>query len=178
MFRASERQEGMDLAWFGRCLGAAVLSTLSMDLGATLCRKLGLTAGMPPELFARWLGNMLQGRVVHHTILEAPDTRVPMGLALATHYLIGITLTFTFWALLSQLPVKPLSTAGLAAAALGFGMLTNVLPWLIMFPAMGFGVLGKDGPADLLLFRSSLVNHAWFGIGLTWTLWVFGRVRA
>jgi hypothetical protein len=158
-------------------VGAALLSTLTMDLGATLFRKLGLTNGTPLELFARWLGNMTQGRLFHHSIIDAPDVKVPMGLAVLTHYLIGTSLTVMFWLLMRALG-RPLPTSTLALAAVGFGLLTNVLPWLFMFPAMGFGVLGKDAPAELLLFRSSLVNHLFFGIGLAWTLVAFGKVRA
>jgi hypothetical protein len=168
----------MDLSLIGRCLGAALLSTLSMDLGATLFRKLGLTMGTPPELFARWLGNILQGRLFHHTIVDAPDVKVPMGIAVLTHYLIGTGLTVAFWLLMRAGPLKSMSNVGLIAAAVVFGVFTNVLPWLFMFPAMGFGAFGKDAPADLLLFRTSFINHVFFGIGLAWTVLVFGKVRA
>ena len=35
-------------------------------------------------------------------------------------------------------------------------------------PALGFGVLGLKGPAELKLFRSSLLNHLSYGFGLWW----------
>jgi len=46
------------------------------------------------------------------------------------------------------------------------GFLTNLLPWLIMFPDMGLGWFGSAAPRELLLFRTSLVNHAVFAAGL------------
>jgi hypothetical protein len=52
------------------------------------------------------------------------------------------------------------------SSALAFGLFTNVLPWLVMFPAMGFGILGLRGPSEFLLLRSSFVNHLLFGLGL------------
>ena len=50
--------------------------------------------------------------------------------------------------------------------ALAFGLCTNVLPWLLMFPAMGYGFFGSHGPAGTKLFVSSLTNHAFFGLGI------------
>jgi hypothetical protein len=49
---------------------------------------------------------------------------------------------------------------------MAFGLCTNVLPWLLMFPAMGYGFFGSHGPAGTKLFISSLVNHALFGLGI------------
>ena len=43
---------------------------------------------------------------------------------------------------------------------------TNVLPWLLMFRAMGYGFFGAHGPAGTRLFVSSLVSHAFFGLGI------------
>jgi len=35
-----------------------------------------------------------------------------------------------------------------------------------MFPAMGYGFFGFHGPAGTRLFLSSLMSHAFFGLGL------------
>jgi len=53
-----------------------------------------------------------------------------------------------------------------AGVALAFGLSTSVLPWLVMFPAMGYGVFGTHGPEGTRLFVSSLISHAFFGLGL------------
>jgi hypothetical protein len=50
--------------------------------------------------------------------------------------------------------------------ALGFGLLTNALPWLLMFPAMGYGWFGLHGPPKTRLFPSSFVTHFFYGVGL------------
>lgn len=157
----------------GRFIAAALLSTLTMDLGSGLCRKLGLTAGAPPEAFARWFGHLYRGQVVHENVLLAPEVKGGMGLALGSHYLIGTVLTGAFWLALRQFTDKAPSVPVLAGLALGYGIFTNVFPWLFMFPAMGFGFFGKDGPAEFLLLRSSFVNHVWFGLGVFWTTLVF-----
>ena len=46
--------------------------------------------------------------------------------------------------------------SGSPITALGFALCTNVLPWLFMFPAMGYGWFGSHGPTGIRLFRSSL----------------------
>ena len=146
-----------------RWLLSGVLATLTMDLGAALARRAGLTAGLPPALLGRWFAGVLHGRFAQDTILEAPASRGEVPLALTLHYAIGVALTCAFLGLLASCPdapPKPFSWA------LAFGLFTNLLPWLLMFPSMGFGVLGLRGPSELLLLRSSLVNHLLFGLGL------------
>ncbi|MBS1153641.1 MAG: hypothetical protein H6Q89_5339, partial [Myxococcaceae bacterium] len=125
----------------------------------------------------RWFGHLFQGKLVHRAITEAPDVKGGLPLALASHYLIGLTLTGVFWVLLRQLPWK-LEPGALVLAAVLFGTLTNLLPWLLMFPAMGFGAFGKDGPPELMLLRSSFVSHLAFGLGLAWTTLALGRVKS
>lgn len=46
---------------------------------------------------------------------------------------------------------------------LGYGLLTNALPWFWLFPTCGFGLFGLKGQG---LLRSSLINHLVFGVGL------------
>ena len=144
---------------------AGVLSTLTMDMGGALARKTGLTAGVPPALMGRWFASLGSGAPGGGTIADAPPRSMEVPLALAGHYLIGITLTLVFAALLFVTRASPAPELGLALAV-GFGAATNLLPWLVMFPAMGFGVFGGAGPPALMLFRTSLVNHLIFGVGL------------
>jgi hypothetical protein len=62
--------------------------------------------------------------------------------------------------------------AGRLSPALAFGVCTSVFPWLLMFPAMGYGFFGAHGPAGTRLFVSSLVSHLFFGLGL----WIATRI--
>ena len=73
-----------------------------------------------------------------------------LPLALALHYAIGVALTCAFLGLLASCPDAPPKAF---SWALAFGLFTNLLPWLVMFPSMGFGVLGLRGPSELLLLR-------------------------
>jgi hypothetical protein len=149
------------MIWVGWGL-AGVLATIVMDVGSGLFRLTGLTHGAPPQLIGRFFISVFRG---HFTALDpslAPDTSISIGLILPVHYAIGTSLALLF---------------GLAAyfygssspkwwACIVFGVGTTVLPAFWMFPAMGFGLLGLRGPAELLLFRTALVNHLFFGLGL------------
>jgi hypothetical protein len=145
----------------GRGLLAGLFGTLAMDLGSTALRAAGLVQGVPMPLLSRWFGHVLRGRVVHADIAAAADVAFPMPLALALHYAIGLALGIA-GATLYEALWQPRSVG---LFAIGFGVVTNVLPWLVMFPAMGYGWLGSAAPPEWLLLRTSFVNHVLYGVG-------------
>jgi hypothetical protein len=158
-----ERQLRMDNPLRWGLVG--ILSTLTMDLGTAALRAAGITSGIPPRLIGRWFASLARGQLHHDTILQAPPVPGEVPIALVCHYLIGITLAVVFGSLLSLLRVHASPVIGLVLA-LGFGILTNLLPWLLMFPSMGFGTFGGAAPAELMLLRSSFLGHVLFGAGL------------
>ena len=91
-----------------------------------------------------------------------PPIKHEMVIAVSGHYAIGVTLALVYLLTTSALGLTPRNPI----TALGFGVCTNVLPWLLMFPAMGYGVFGAHGPIGTRLFQSSLVNHLFYGVGL------------
>src|SRR5262245_33433378 len=127
-----------------RWIAAGFLSTFLMDVGSALFRKVGFTAGLPPRLIGRWFALLARVQFSHQTIIEARAVPGELPLALVVHYLIGITLTLVFCALLVVSRPRPVPATSFA---LGFGVLTNLLPWLWMFPSMGFGMFGRTGPS-------------------------------
>jgi hypothetical protein len=143
--------------WIGWAI-AGVVATLVMDICGGIARKVGLTHGAPPELIGRFFMSVFRG---HLTRLDPAlsATSAPLPLVLLVHYAIGATLALSFG----------LATRGMAPpwwACVVYGVATTVLPAFWMFPALGFGVLGSRGPAEMLLFRTALLNHLFFGLGL------------
>lgn len=151
----------MAVRWFL----TGLLATLTMDIGSALSRATGLTAGVPPSLLGRWFAALARGELAQGSVLSAPRFPAEVPVALVGHYLIGIGLTALFLtvARAARLESRPATQFGWALA---FGVLTNILPWLVMFPSMGFGPFGQRAPAALLLLRTSFVNHLFFGAGL------------
>ena len=89
-----------------RWLLVGLLATLSMDLGSSLLRITGLTAGLPPAYIGRWFAALARGGLSQRSILDASPLRGERPLALIGHYLIGTLLTVVFLALVHALPLN------------------------------------------------------------------------
>jgi hypothetical protein len=139
-----------------------VIATLFMDILTGLSIRLGLVAPLPPALIGRWFASVARAQPIHADIAQVPAFRYELPLAIVGHYTIGITLACFYLWLTARLDL-PTRSAGVALA---YGLCTNVLPWLLMFPSMGYGFFGSHGPADTRLFASSLTSHAFYGVGL------------
>jgi hypothetical protein len=117
---------------------AGVLATLTMDLGSTLVRLTGWTAGLPPPLMGRWFTLLAHGQFSAHTIADDPAD-APGRLR-------------------ARLRVR--SSHQPAAVALDVSV-------------DGLRHLRPRGPPELMLLRSSFVNHVIFALGLAiWTTWL------
>lgn len=148
----------------GLCAG--VVATLTMDVVASVSRKVGLASGAKGEWVGRWYLGMVKGQFVHSNITVAPKQTGEEQAALVGHYVIGILLAILYVSGAGWLRFSPEGLLG----ALGYGLATCVFPWLLVFPALGFGFLGQRGPPELRLFTSSLLNHLSYGFGLWWVL--------
>ena len=139
-----------------------IIATLTMDVLSGAAIKLQLISPLPPRLIGRWFASVARGQPLHHDIGQVTPVNYEMAIALPMHYAIGVTLALAYWLLTSALGLSPRNPF----TALSFGLTTNALPWLVMFPAMGYGWFGAQGPPGTRLFVSSLINHCFYGLGL------------
>ena len=145
-----------------RSVVVGILATITMDICSFTALKLGWIAFLPPRLTGRWFASMARGQFAHADIAQAPPIQHEMTVAVPMHYLVGITLALLYLLASSALGFSSRNLI----AALGFALCSTLLPWLLMFPAMGYGWFGKHGPQGTRLFMSSLVTHSFYGIGL------------
>ena len=143
-----------------------IIATLTMDVLSGGAIKLQLISPLPPRLIGRWFASVARGQAFHHDIGQVTPVNYEMAIALPVHYAIGVTLALVYWLATSALGLNPRNPF----TALSFGLTTNVLPWLVMFPAMGYGWFGAHGPPGTRLFVSSLITIVSMG-------WVFGLGR-
>ncbi len=148
-------------------LGASgLLATLAMDTAglALIANHLGNSPPyrIVPSLLGRWIGSMPNQTLFHSTILQTPALPHEAALGIIFHYLIGISLTSLILYPNLRLRHAPPSLR----AALVFGVGTCVLPYCLMFPAMGFGMFGLKAPEPFVRILFSAVNHTAFGIGI------------
>ena len=153
------------LGWRGVAVG--VLSTMTMDLLSLAALRLRLTAPLTPNVMGRWFAWMARGQMLHADIAQTAAVGHEIGIAFPIHYAIGVVLASIFLWITATFGWPRSFTVSLA-----FGVLTNVLPWLLMFPAMGYGFFGWHGPAGTRLFTSSFISHAAYGLGL----WLAARI--
>jgi len=152
-------------------VGVGVAATLTMDVLASASQRAGLTAGAKGQWVGRWYLGMARGHFVHSDIAAAPEQAREKVAALIGHYAIGIALAALYVVGAGWLGITPRAVP----VALGYGLATCVFPWFLMFPAFGFGLMGLRGPPELMLVRTSVMNHLFYGFGLWWSvnvLWV------
>jgi hypothetical protein len=150
----------MLLKWWHLLL-AGVIATVSMDVLSAIAIRLRLIAPLSPSLIGRWFVSVARAHPFHEDIARATPGSHEVAIAIPVHYAIGMFLTALFIFMANRIgwPVS-------VSLALGFGLCTNVFPWLLMFPAMGYGFFGAHGPEGTRLFVSSLVSHVFFGLGI------------
>jgi Protein of unknown function (DUF2938) len=141
---------------------AAILATLIMDLGNLLGMRAGVAPPPPrpngPDALGRWVIYTTRGRFTHRDIRETPRLRGEVAVGIASHHAIGTILTLAYLLILQMARLAPSTLTGL-----GYGLLTTIFPWFLMFPALGAGWLGSRVPR---LTRTAIWNHTWYGIGL------------
>lgn len=151
------------LVLFG--VGVGVAATVTMDVLGAFARRLGLAAGAKGTWVGRWYLGMARGRLVHSDIAAAPELAGEKQAALIGHYLIGIMLSVFYLIAADRLGLE----ASSFVIALGYGLATCVFPWVLVLPALGFGAFGLKGPKELKVFRTTVLNHAFYGLGLWWS---------
>ena len=139
-----------------------IIATVTMDVLSVDAIKLRLIAPLPPHLIGRWFASVARGQVLHGDIAQVSPIQHEMAVAVPVHYAIGVTLALTYLLACSTLGLSPRSPV----TALVFALCTNLLPWLLMFPAMGYGWFGAHGPTGTRLFASSFLTHCFYGLGL------------
>lgn len=147
-----------------------VFKTVLTGIGATLvmdvwsgCQKHFLR--IPPlnyALVGRWILSLPGGKFYHHTINSTPRMRGELMTGWVFHYLTGIV--FAFIPLLLKGAVwfsEPTLSAGLLA-----GVVTLIAPFMILQPALGFGIAASRTPRPWLARLLSLLTHMAYGFGL------------
>lgn len=113
-------------------------------------------------LVGRWFSHMTEGRFRHAAIVTASPMPSECAVGWISHFVIGALYGLAFIALVSggwlaQPKFLP---------ALIFGVVTVLVPFLIMQPAFGLGVAASRTQNPTQARLRSLVSHTAFGVGL------------
>ena len=136
-----------------------VVATVVMDVLSAVSLKLRLIAPLSPRLIGRWFASVGRGQFLHSDIGQTAAINHERAIAVPVHY---VTLALIYLFACTSLGLAPRNPI----TALVFALCTNIFPWVVMFPSMGFGWFGSHGPPGTRLFLSSLVSHVFYGVGM------------
>lgn len=157
------------------------LESFVIGIGATLCIDVWamfLRAGFDVRsldycLLGRWMLHMPDGRIRHDSIASSSAKSRECSIGWTAHYSIGVAFAVLF---IGAMPDGWLTRPTLLPA-LVFGVITVVVPMLIMQPAFGLGIAASRTPNPLAARLKSLTTHAIFGIGLFVAACLLNAVR-
>jgi len=113
-------------------------------------------------LVGRWIRHMPEGRLMHASIVDAPEMDSECVVGWIAHYVIGAAYALVFVAIVSE---TWLAQPTLIPALL-FGIVSVLVPFLIMQPAFGSGIAASKTPQPTRARLRSLMAHTSFGVGL------------
>lgn len=137
-------------------------ATFVIDLWALLLRRGFNIPSLDYCLLGRWLLYMPEGRFMHDSIAAAAEKRHECTLGWVAHYLIGTGFALLFVVLASGAWLDRPTLL----PALGFGIVTALVPLLIMQPSFGLGIAASKTPNPNQVRLKSLMTHTVFGVGL------------
>ena len=146
-------------------LGAVVVglgATLLMDVWALLLKRAFNIPLANYCLVGRWLCHMPEGRFMHASIAAAPQKRSECMVGWIAHYIIGavyalVLVAFVSGSWLARPTLLP---------AMFFGIVSVLVPFLIMQPSFGLGIAASRTPQPTQARLRSLMAHTAFGVSL------------
>ncbi|WP_193370652.1 DUF2938 family protein [Pelagibius marinus] len=159
----------LDSFVFVACV-SGVFATIVLDLWQ---RVLFVISGIPPTnwaLIGRWFAHLPRGRFIHRPIGESAAVPGELALGWVMHYLVGLIYGFVYVGLMTYGFDRLPSVSNGAA----FGAASVVIPWFILQPGLGIGVMGRLAPNPLVPRLNALVSHIIYGIALCAGSWLAG----
>jgi hypothetical protein len=140
---------------------AGIFATVALDIWQ---RILHAAMGIPPTnwgIVGRWFGHMPRGRFMHVAIGEAAPVVGEAAIGWIMHYLIGLAYGVAYVWLMVALFGAPTLLNGFL-----FGLASVVIPWFLMQPCLGLGVMGAKAPNPNIPRYSALAAHCLYGVAL------------
>ena len=151
-----------ELAYVLAAVVVGVGATLFMDLLALALKHAFSVAPANYCLIGRWFCHMPDGTFTHASIANAAPKAFECGVGWISHYMVGVVYSLLFLALVSGSWLRQPTLW----PALLFGVVTVIVPFLVMQPAFGLGVASSRTPKPSRARLKSLLAHTAFGVGL------------
>lgn len=150
------------IAFIGGLVGTGL-----MDIAEILMERLGLISGRScagTRAIGRWVLHAFRGQFVHKNIIKAVPVENESTVGKITHYVVGGGLALTYPALYF-ISGETLPGSHVLPGLL-WGLATALLPWIVFYPAFGWGFFGASAPKGTRPFFSPTISHLVYGFGL------------
>jgi DUF2938 family protein len=137
-------------------------ATILIDLWALFLKRALAVPSLNYCLLGRWVLHMPSGKIMHDRIAATPNKRFECPVGWMTHYMIGISFAALFIGIASPAWLEHPTVL----PALVFGIVTVLVPFFTMQPALGLGIASSRAPHPAKARLKSVMTHAVFGIGL------------
>ncbi|MCF7518109.1 DUF2938 domain-containing protein [Pseudoalteromonas sp. L21] len=139
-----------------------IAATLFIDLYAFLLAKVFKIPSLNFCLVGRWGLGLLDGKFMHQNIAASPVKHFECVFGWCVHYFIGVLFSFLFILLVG---IAWLEQPTLIAACI-FGLASVCMPFFVMQPALGMGIMATKTANPFQARLKSSVTHLLFGVGL------------
>lgn len=140
---------------------AGIFATVMLDIWQ---RVLYAATGIPPTnwgMIGRWFGHMKGGRLMHVAIGDAAPVANEATIGWIMHYLIGLAYGVVYVGLMVAQFGAPTLLNGFL-----FGLASVVIPWFLMQPCLGIGIMGAKASNPNIPRYSALAAHCIYGVAL------------
>lgn len=137
-------------------------ATLVIDLWALFLKRGFNIPSLSYCLLGRWILHMPGGTFAHRSIAAAQSRRHECATGWIAHYSIGVAFALLFVALATGTWLERPTLL----PAMAFGMVTTLVPYLVMQPAFGLGIAASKTPHPSQARVKSLLTHTVYGAGL------------
>lgn len=144
-----------------RVIAAGLVATAVLDLWQRLVWFVFAVPQTNWALVGRWFAYLAQGTWRHRRIGDSAAVPHEAMIGWIAHYGVGVAYAAGYFAATSVLDIGPS-----LASALAFGAVTVAVPWFVMQPGMGLGVMAGNTPRPGVARVHSLSSHLAFGFGL------------
>jgi hypothetical protein len=151
-----------EIAYVLAAVVVGVGATLFMDLLALSLQHAFSVVPANYCLIGRWFCHMRDGAFTHASIANASPKPFECVVGWISHYVVGIVYSLLFLTLVSGSWLRQPTLW----PALIFGLVTVVVPFLVMQPAFGLGVASSRTRNPTHARLKSLLAHTAFGVGL------------
>lgn len=142
-----------------------IVGALLMDITEMYAAKIGITSGVNIALVGRWCLGLLRGQFQHANILDSQPAADEVKAGWTFHFVVGgggVALIFPFFFYAVGLSIPD----NLLLAGVLFGLMTSLLPWLVLLPSFGWGWFGQRAPQGANPLLASTLSHIPYGFGV------------